>query len=460
MNPVDAVAEFLREQEIDCRHLLVAVSGGVDSTALMLALMELPDRSFTLTAGHVNHHLRGEESIEDEEWLREVCDRLGIPLRVAVGDVPEARIRERGLEAAAREVRYRELERLRSEAGADWIATAHQQNDQAETVLMRLISGSGVGRLGGIRPVTPERVMRPLLDVPREDLQDYLERKRIEPRRDSTNIDLRFVRNWVRWELLPLLEERNPRVRRALAETARDARDQARILADVLAARSAPWLHGDNQTVIPLADVPRDPALTRELLMREIRSLDPNGREISRESVSRIARSLPELKRTTLSGTLEILRRGDRIILRRLLPSGVAFEEPVTLDLPLELPMIDAVVRVQRYGGSLDGMTDPRRSRQLFQLPAGAEPRFVVRSRQPGDRFQPLGLRREKKLKEFLIDRKVPREDRDRLPLLTWKREIIWVGGVEVSERFKVESSDREIYEVSLIRVRDEEKLR
>lgn len=452
-----AIADFLEEWQIAPSHLLVGVSGGHDSTALLIALQELPGRLFSITAGHVNHHLRGEESIEDEAWLQLLCDRLEINLLVSPGDLSPAAIRERGIEAAAREVRYHELERMRQTCGADWIATAHQKNDQAETVLLRLITGAGVSRLGAIVPVR-NRMIRPLLEVTRPEIERFLEEREIHPRHDRSNVDLRFTRNWIRWEILPLLEQRNARIVDALAETAREAREQQAIIGDLLESLSLHWARGDNQTVIDLQDLPPDPGLQKAILLGEVQRLDPLGREVSRASLGRIVRALPELRRTTLSRNLEILRRGRRILLRRLLPSGVAFEEPLVPGTAVELPMIDAVVCLRKVEGEMPPLTDQRRHRQLFQIPAEGPFDFLIRSRRPGDRFHPLGLRREKKLNEFLIDRKIPLEIRDSLPLLTWNHEIVWVGGVEISEKFKVTDPPREVYEISITRAAAEEK--
>ncbi|HEX2059527.1 MAG TPA: tRNA lysidine(34) synthetase TilS, partial [Thermoanaerobaculia bacterium] len=161
----NAIRTFLdRAGILPCR-IVVAVSGGADSTALLLAMTELGD--YEIVCAHVNHHLRGAESDADEAFVREVCERLQIELHVKDGTLDEQSVRDRGIEAAAREVRYARLQEIRGKTHAHHVATAHQKDDQAETVLMRLLTGSGIAGLRGIHPMREDGFIRPLLDVTR-----------------------------------------------------------------------------------------------------------------------------------------------------------------------------------------------------------------------------------------------------------------------------------------------------
>jgi len=453
------IARFLADRDLHPERILVAVSGGRDSAALLVALTELEDRSFDVVAGHVNHGLRGEDSDLDEAWVRELARRIGLECLAAAAPLDPEAVRARGVEAAARIARYEALERIRREAGADLIATAHQMNDQAETVLMRLISGSGVDRLRGVLPVTERRVIRPMLDVSRQEIDRFLDERSIEPRHDRMNVDPRFLRSRIRYEILPLLEELNPNVVRTLAQTARLAREETEVLEEMTRAATGSWVRGENQTAFAMHELPESAWLREELLLREMRRLDPEGRDVSRSSLIEIVRALPTLSRRTVSRDLELIKRGDRIILRKMLPSGVAFDEAIALGVDVELPVLDASLRLERLDSAEEPYTNDERSRQVFQIPdriAGGL-RFRVRSRRPGDRFHPLGLYREKKLNEFLIGRKIPVEERDRLPLLTCDEEIVWVAGVEVSERYKVTDPDGAAFLVSVAYHGDDE---
>ncbi|HEX6177541.1 MAG TPA: tRNA lysidine(34) synthetase TilS, partial [Thermoanaerobaculia bacterium] len=150
---LDAVRRFLAAHAIEPCHLLIACSGGVDSTALLLVASDLRADGFTISAGHVNHHLRGDESDGDETFVRDLCARLVVPLHVVDGTIDDDAIRDHGLEGAARDVRYAGLGAIRDKIGARYVATAHQKNDQAETVLMRMVSGTGLAGLRGIHAI-------------------------------------------------------------------------------------------------------------------------------------------------------------------------------------------------------------------------------------------------------------------------------------------------------------------
>ncbi|MFZ2490319.1 MAG: tRNA lysidine(34) synthetase TilS, partial [Thermoanaerobaculia bacterium] len=195
---LDVIRRFLSLHGIPPCTLVAAVSGGTDSTALLILLTDLRDDGYEVVAAHVNHHLRGAESDEDEAFVRTRCESLGVDLRVCDGTLAPRSVRSLGIEAAAREVRYRRLNEVRERTGARCVATAHQKDDQAETVLMRLRHGSGIEGLRGIHPVRDDGVVRPLLSVRRKQLEELLAARRIAARHDRSNDDLRFERNRVR----------------------------------------------------------------------------------------------------------------------------------------------------------------------------------------------------------------------------------------------------------------------
>lgn len=430
----DTIRNFLQDNAIG-GPLLAALSGGPDSTALLVALHELGDVPFT--AAHVNHHLRGADSDADEAFVRDLCARLGVTLRVADGSLDPALIRKHGLEAAAREVRHARLQEIRRDAGAAYIVTAHQKNDQAETVLMRLFSGGGIAALRGIHPVRDDGVIRPLLEVTRAEVEDFLRRRGIEARVDGSNADPRFLRNRMR----ALLATVDISVVENLASVARQARRQWRSLEWILDREDHSVTTG---TETRFASLPDDPWLRQALLLRHIRRLDSSTREVSAADLERLVSQLETLTRVSVTRALELLRRNGQWILRRKPQPVDDFE--FELDAGEEKTIESAGITVGVFPSN-----DIRRPKtQVIQLPHGSEAHFVVRNRRRGDRFQPLGMAQEKKLKDFLIDRKIAVETRDRIPLLLWQGTIACVGGVEVSEAFKVVDGGGERYEVAI----------
>lgn len=416
--------EFFRAHGIEPASIVAAVSGGPDSTALLLALAELRDEGFTIGCAHVNHHLRGADSDADEQFVRELCARLGVELRVADGTLDEARVRDVGVEAAAREIRYARLRETREKTRARYVATAHQKNDQAETVLMRILTGTGIAGLRGIHPLRDDGFLRPLLDVTREEIEAFLRERGISARHDRSNDDPRFLRNRVR----ALLRELNATDN--LAAIANQAQAMWPILEREIDAAEQTYAQvREHET--RFMTWPQDAWLRQSLLHRHIRRLDPTARDFD---ATRIAGELDSIKRMSVTKTLELLRKENALVLRTKPEPTPEFEIAIEPERAVYIPEIAATI-------SLTGKPGNRETAQPFHAPPG---KFTVRNRRHGDRFHPLGLQAPKKLKDFLIDRKIAADARDRIPLLLWNDEIVWVAGVEVSERFKVTSPPRE----------------
>ncbi|MEA2162734.1 MAG: tRNA(Ile)-lysidine synthase [Thermoanaerobaculia bacterium] len=434
---VDAIRRFLDAHDPGHRPIVAAVSGGVDSTALLTALVEAGDIKFT--AAHINHHLRGAESDDDEAYVREVCARYDVTLRVADGTLDNEAIRHRGVEAAAREVRHA---RLREIAGDSLIATAHQKNDQAETVLMRMMTGGGIAALRGIHPVRDDDVIRPLLAVTRAEIEQFLAERMITPRFDRSNADPRFLRNRIR----AMLRDFDDSVIDNLAAAAEQARQQWPILERAIDA-AEDVVTSDEET--RFRSMPDDVWLRQALLLRHIRRLDGDARDISAADLARLASESETITRISVTKSVELLREQNEIVLRRRHGDVLTPDFEIEIDAGVELfiPEIATKIRIQPT-------TDDRQRTppgvQIIQLPRNALPHFTIRNRRHGDRFRPLGLSHDKKLKDLLIDRKIDAALRDRIPLVVWQGTIVWVAGVEVSELFKVTGEAADLYEVAI----------
>jgi tRNA(Ile)-lysidine synthase len=404
--------------------LVVGLSGGADSVALLDALASLaPPRRPRLVAAHLDHGLRS-GSAGDARFCQRLCAELGIPLRLGRADVASRARRDgEGLEAAARLERYRLLRRVAREEGAAAIAVAHTRDDQAETLLLHLLRGAGGSGLGGMRPRSGD-LLRPLLEVSREQVLEYLRSRGLPWREDPTNDDPAFTRNRVRHELLPWLETRfNPRLREALAGTARLLADED----DHLEAEAATLLE-------PATACDGGWALSRDGLRNASPAI---ARRALRQLASRTG--APALRRVQVERLLGLARE-PRASGRRLpLPGGreaqVRFgslwmgphrkQQPFarTLDVPgtVLLPGGGAVTaRVW------EGRGVPRGG--LALCPAGG--RLTVRTRRPGDRARRSG--RQISLKRLLLDRRVPADRRDELPLVADGHEVLWGPGLGI----------------------------
>jgi len=439
----DTVRRFLDAHAVD-GTIVVAVSGGFDSTALLVALHDL---AWPIVAAHVNHHLRGSESDADEAFVRELCDARGIALDVADGTLDPAAIRDRGIEAAAREVRHARLHAVRERAGARCIATAHHKNDQAETVLMRLMTGSSIAALRGIHAVRDDGVIRPLLGVRRSDIERFLAERGVPARFDRSNADPRFLRNRVR----ALLANFDESAIDNLAAVADQAAQQWRLLEQVIDAADRSTTTADETRFVELPD---DTWLRQAIFHRHIRRLDPDSRDVSAADLRRLSAGADAIRRVSVTKSLELIREGDALTLRKRpqLHEPIDFEFELTPDTPVFIPHLGLTVKISK--ATQHAALSTQHS-QCVELPHGDEPRFTVRNRRDGDRIRPLGLPSEKKLKDLLIDRKIDAGSRDRIPLILRNGTIVWVAGVAVSERFRVTGAgDR--YEIRLERAVDE----
>jgi tRNA(Ile)-lysidine synthase len=430
-------------------RVAVALSGGPDSVALVWLLRELTSAG-ELKAGltgliHVNHGLRGEEAERDEAFCRELAGRLSLPIEVARLDVAEAaRAERRSIEAVARDLRYRFFAEAADRLGATVVATGHTLDDQAETVLMRLLRGAGSRGLTGIR-VRRGRFIRPLLECRRADLRGYLAARDEPFCEDSSNASFAIARNRIRHQLIPVIRDIAPGGIAALARLASlAAADEAYLEAHVSEVAPSVVLTTEGGVQLDTGRLAAQPAAIGRRLVRQALERVAPARGVSAshlDAVLELARASQPSGFLDLSGvTAE--RRGAVILLEPAKPSGRA-EQAAGFELPLPVPgCIDVPAAglsvsawMREDGGSLLSLDADAVAVQAGAL---ALP-LVVRSRRPGDRLQPLGAPGRRKLQDLLVDRKVPRADRDRVPLVVDAAgRIVWVAGVTIAEECRV----------------------
>lgn len=432
-------------------RVAVAVSGGPDSVALVFLLREIaPDLGFTL-AGlvHLNHGLRGADADTDESFVCDLADRLDLPCSFARADVAtRARDTRQSIEAASREMRYEFFERAASDLGATRVATGHTLDDQAETVLLRLLRGTGSRGLGGIR-VRRGAYIRPLLDCRRAELRRYL-LARDEPfREDASNFDRRIPRNRIRHDLLPVVEDLAPGGVRALARAAEWAADDETFLEGEAIERARSHVLSDGGgvqlKVEGLAGLP--PALARRVVRLAVETAAPGvtvaGRHL--DAVRALTAADKGNGQLDLPG-LSIERRQHVLVLRPGQPragSPAAFEYP--LPVPGEVPVPMAGVTIVTSRPTSEGAARiARRADEVAVVQAASMTLpLAVRNRRPGDRFRPLGAPGRRKVQDVFVDRKVPRSERDRVPIVVdADGRIVWVAGVTIAHDCRVTAPD------------------
>lgn len=421
----------------------VAVSGGPDSIALLHALTSLSTTyRLDLSAVHVNHQLRGEESDADAEYVQTCCQDWKIPCHVVSMDVKAMHSEDKGnLQALARTLRYQAFHRVASQFGANHLALAHHADDQVETVLMRLIRGTGPSGLAGI-PICREwkglRLIRPLWEIWRTEVEDYCKMQGLTPRQDRSNRDRRYTRNRIRLDLIPQLKAYNPRVQHRLFQLSQIVQDEEHFWMKMVEKElEATLIHrNEREMVLDVSSLlKRDIALQRRMIKLILNYLvcEEDQEEITLNSVERIlnlATQADPSAQVPLFGGYRAEREYWKLRIVKLSDTMESTENthcaPVILPIPGNVSFPVGWIRVWVD----DRMSlDPADHRAVFDCDRLDLP-LVARSRKPGERITPLGLGGSKKVKDVLIDAKIPRRLRAGIPLVLSGEQVIWIPGV------------------------------
>jgi tRNA(Ile)-lysidine synthase len=436
----------------DDSGVLVAVSGGPDSTALLLLLSRLAQRrGQRLVVAHFDHGLRGPEVAEAEAAsVRSLADSLSLALILGAGDARgRARRQHLSLEDAARRERYAFLASAATESGCSFVATGHTASDQAETVLLHLVRGAGLAGIAGMRPKagwpfaghTELTLIRPLLGLSRADTLAYCDASAFTPVEDASNASDAFLRNRVRHELLPLLQSFNPGIEDALVRLAESAAGDAAYLESLATALVT---RADGDIMLPRKDLAAAPeSLRRHTLRLALEAASSDEQGFSARHVAALERlilkgrtgdsvDLPERVRATLTREALELRLG-------AVPGAIVLpEEGVQLSVPGVASLGALAITASLHKPAADTIA------QVDAEVTGAS--LTVRRRRNGDRFQPLGMTGTKKLQDFFVDSRVPRDQRDAVPLFESARGIVWVGGLRIAEWCKPQPGRRTVF--------------
>ncbi|OGN89196.1 MAG: tRNA lysidine(34) synthetase TilS [Chloroflexi bacterium RBG_13_46_14] len=465
------VLQFIRNNSllVDTGKLLVAVSGGPDSVCLLLLLMKLRDElGIDLYIAHLNHKLRDKESENDAEYVSKLGQKLALPVTIDKRNVVEYRMKHGGtLEEAAREVRYDFLAETAKSVGADAVAVGHTRDDNIETILMHLIRGTGTRGLRGLQPITrlnsslgTVKVLRPLLEMDRDETMDFCRANGYEPRIDSSNQSLAPLRNRIRHQLIPLLKDYNRQFGEALLRNARIAGDELDFLD---AAAGELWervVETRKNTVIldKKGFLGLLPALQRHLLRQSIEIISGSLKDIEVRHIELImdALDLQAGKRITLPEGLLFIVEYDRFLLTRELAS-LSSLPPLDSEHVLNVPGQTEFPgwRVSADFVSLEKMGDIDNNFIAYFDYDKVGNELTVRPRKTADRFFPLGMSQPKKVGVYMIDVKIPRTWRKRVPVVCSPQQIIWIAGYRIDDRVKVTDDTRQVLRLEFIQDHD-----
>jgi tRNA(Ile)-lysidine synthase len=457
----DRVLAYIREHELlnAGDRVGVAVSGGADSVSLLRVLLELrTDLGVVLSVLHLNHQIRGEEANEDERFVGSLADQYGLEFHHSSMDVPSYAGEHRlSLETAGREARYHFFKSFIQRQMMDVVATGHTMDDQAETVLMRILRGAGTKGLGGIYPkkkVSSEGevglIVRPLLAIRRAEVREYLDSIQQSWREDASNVDLQFTRNRIRHGLLPLIETRfQPSAVAALAQLAEVAREEENYWTKVIKERLPMVLGGapSDLTIVVPALLAEPVAIQRRLLRVFAASLGITLDFRHIEEVRHLACSQTSNGRCDLPGGWIAVRKHQKLHFecRRI----ADIQPPLAYEYRLSIP---GEIEIKEIGRVIRAFLRPMSARAAGYNPEGSLDRsrigaeLVVRNWRPGDRFWLAQSKAPKKLKEIFQERHVQQEQRHLWPVAVSGGKLVWSRSFGVSAEFRPDLSSKGIF--------------
>lgn len=440
------ILEKIREfkSELSGRKILVALSGGSDSVCLLHALYSLKNElCLSLCAVHINHGIRGAEADADEAFSADLCKELNIPVKVYKCDVISyAREKGKSEEEAARELRYRHLFEGKEFFGADLIATAHNKNDQAETVLMRLFKKSSSKGLSGIHFLRIDGVIRPIIACEKQEIMQYLKENGLSYCTDKTNADEKYLRNNIRHSIMPCVLKTFPNAADALFEVAKisDSENEALMfyakkeLYANLSEKSGGYFIKADFFSCPI------PIILRGLNILAGEKFADTAHINQAEMVASLVKNEKTGKKVFLKNAFFLISYNG--VLLSAFKEKTSFSCEAFLGKELYIKEIDTKVLLSAENGIKKGDLYIKMPTEPFNI--------VVRSRKEGDRFSPKGLSGTKKLKDYFIDKKVPQEMRDNIPLIVINGEIAYVAGFGPSQAYTALKETEKVIKIEI----------
>lgn len=454
---LETVAEYKLFSPKD--RVLVAVSGGADSTALLNLLNLYKDKlGISLHVAHLNHMIRKGDAELDSRYVQNLAQNLKVPMYVESIDVADyAKEKKMSLETAARKIRYEFFARVAKRVGANKIAVGHTADDNVETFLMRLLRGTGMKGLCGIPPKRA-KIVRPLIKIWRREIEDYVGALKLVPRRDYTNYESKYMRNRVRLKLIPQLKIYNLNIKEIILQTILLLTGDYEYL-EIKAEEALEQLvisQSEEEIKLDISKLAKfEDAIQGHILRQAIENVKGNLTDLSHTHISDLLEKLEAKERWELHlpGGVYAFGNKDRLIFSHEKPKPLEKKEfKYTISIPGEVEILELgkKLRVSVISGNPRDKMNGKPNTAFVDYAALGK-KLIVRNRANGDRFIPFGMKGSKKIQDFFVDEKIPVEKRDSVPIVESDRKIVWVGGIRVDERAKVAKNTKKVVKLELI---------
>lgn len=442
-------------------RILVALSGGPDSVCLLYILIKLREiLGIEIGAAHLNHMLRGEDALGDEEYVNKLCKDLNIPCYIKQVDINKyARENKLSSEMAGRSVRYDFFDEIISKYGFNKIATAHNANDQAETILFRLMRGTGLEGLGGIKVSRDNKIIRPILCLSRNEVEDYIEKEGLNPRIDKTNFEKVYNRNKIRLDILPYIKKHfNADIVQTLNRMSTLLqKDNDYLERSAYKYYKKNCLKSKEHFILKKELFNEEEAITSRVIRNALTEYSKSNYDFEMKHISEII----HLARKNSGKKIDLPNKiyaeniyGDIYIKKRIKKQKIDNKNEIVINkndingkkvefhnYKLEFSIIDN-----------NNLIYKKNSLKKFFNFDLIENFIVIRKRKDGDKMIPLGMKGTKKIKDIFIDAKVPKEQRDYIPIIEFDNNIAWLTGIKVSDEYKVNNNSKNILMISIER--------
>ena len=462
---LDKVINYIKENKIIQQddRILVALSGGPDSVCLLHMLYRIKDKfNLKLGAIHINHMLRGEEADKDENYIIDLCEQMGIKHYVKRINIEYiAKETNVSLETAGRNERYKAFEEIKIKDKYNKIAVAHNANDQAETILMRIMRGTGLEGLTGIKPQREGGIIRPILCLNRQEIEDYCEYNGLNPRIDASNYDRHYSRNRVRLDILPYMRD----------NFNKDIIDTLNRMT-ILLQKDNEFIEEYSQKCYNIYCKKHNNKLEilKELFEKEMESIITRVviiafKEISKSYQNFEMKHIYEIVNLASRETGKKINLTNNIICENLYGNIVLskndnkyYNSCVKTEIKLDKDNIIENIEFNNYIINFEVIENKKKEKftknnliKLFNYDK-IEKEILIRYRKDGDKIIPLGMSGSKKVKDIFINSKVPREERDNTPILCFDDKISWIVGYKTSQLFKIDSDTKMILKITVNR--------